>query len=141
MAAIILVFGTAWCVATARWPAALVCGALFAAAGAVGLLVQRATSVDSSARVVCLRLRLFDYCPLWTRRWPFEEFDAVVRSAHTDIDTLRIDSWLVGLRRRSGRIVWVRYENVAPDTRSAAIDSVAQELAAVTGLPICEVGE
>jgi hypothetical protein len=96
---------------------------------ALVLLTPTRTALDTSARLLSRERMLFGRIRLWGRKLPFTRFCAVV-VRQTDPES----DFLVGLRRESGRTLWVRCEYGL-----AQANVVAHRLSAYTGLPIDEI--
>lgn len=139
VAATILVLAVLFAAVFRSHPPAIIVGGLFALAGGFALAVQRETVLDWASYTLCLRLRLFDRLTIWSRSWPLGEFDAIVRGLSGDPQSWQYRTMLVGLRRRSGGVVWIRYFSIRVETELAAAQEVIGHLSAQTSLPIEEV--
>jgi hypothetical protein len=110
--------------------------------GAVSLLVaffcliKQQTSIDTDSRMVSREGYLFGRYRLWRRRRPLNDFVAVRcrRYPHPGEN----DTVFIGLRRRAGRVMELRYCNVTHGSPGSQAQSDARWLADITGLPLDE---
>jgi len=113
------------------WPRILT--AIFALV-AVGLLIEQDTRIDTDAHTVVREGRLFGRFRVWIWRHPLSEFTGVAMRRHSDPEGS--DTVFVGLRRRGGRLMAVRYFYAGVGQPSVEAERVARSLADTTGLPL-----
>ena len=110
--------------------------AAFFALGAVALLIEQDTRVDSDAGNIVREGRLFGRFRVWLWCHPLSEFSGVAMRRHFDPEGQ--DTVFVGLRRQSGRFMAVRYFYAGTNQPSGEAERSAQELAEITGLKLHE---
>ena len=102
---------------------------------AVALLIEHDTRIDADARTVVRESRLIGTLVIWLWRHPLSEFTGVTIQRESEPDEFR-DTVFVGLRRRSGRPMWVSYFHTGVGQPSVEAKLVAQSLADTTGLQL-----
>ena len=110
-------------------------GACLLVAGA--LLIEHDTRIDADARAVVRESRLFGSFVVWHWSHPLSEFTEVTIQRESEPDEFR-DTVFVGLRRRSGRRMWVCYFQTGVGQPSVEAELVARSLADTTGLHLHE---
>jgi hypothetical protein len=126
---------SAWVVDTPWWVGALGIG--FLVAGLAGL-IRPETTIESDVRVVYRRFRLFGHFLLWSRRYPFSEFVAVVvRRVRHSGDS---DEYFVSLRRCVGRQLLISYFQAGINGESGSAGELAHRLSTDLQLRIEERG-
>jgi hypothetical protein len=99
----------------------------------IAFLIPGKTTVDISNRLVSRRLLLFGRLVLFQRNSAFSDFRSVLIRCTPDHDG---DTYFVGLRRLSGRKLWIRYWNVPHGQVCNAASELAASLAKDIDLPI-----
>ena len=102
---------------------------------AVAILIEHDTRIDADARTVVRESRLFGSFVVWLWRHPLSEFTGVTIQRESEPDEFR-DTVFVGLRRRSGRRMWVCYFHTGVGQPSVEAERVARSLADTTGLQL-----
>ena len=102
---------------------------------AVAILIEHDTRIDADARTVVRESRLFGSFVVWLWRHPLSEFTGVTIQRESEPDEFR-DTVFVGLRRRSGRRMWVCYFHTGVGQPSVEAELVARSLADTTGLQL-----
>ena len=103
---------------------------------AVALLIEKDTRVDSDTRTIIREGRLFGRFRVWLWRHHLSEFTGVATIRHIDPDGT--DTLFVGLRRRSGRHLAIRYFYAGKGRASVEAELIARSLSEITGLPLHE---
>ena len=119
-------------VETELWPRLL---ASAFALGAVALLIDQDTRVDTEAHCIVREGRLFGCFRVWLRRHSLSDFTGVAMQRQSDPEG---DTVFVGLRRRSGRFMAVRYFNAGTGEVSVEAERMARSLADSAGLKFSE---
>ena len=115
------------------WPRSL---ASFFALVAVVLLIEQNTHVDADARTVVREGRLFGRFRVWLWRHHLSEFTGIAMKRQSDAEGGA--TVFVGFRRRSGRLLAVRYFHADLGQSSVEAERVARHLAETTGLRLHE---
>ena len=103
----------------------------------VAILIEHDTRIDADARTVVRESRLFGSLVVWLWRYPLSEFTGVTIKRESDPNEFS-DTVFVGLRRRSGRRMWVCYFHTGVGQPSVEAELVARSLADTTGLQLHE---
>lgn len=104
---------------------------------AVAILIEHDTRIDADGRTVVRESRLFGSLVVWLWRYPLSEFTGVTIKRESEPDEFS-DTVFVGLRRRSGRRMWVCYFHTGVGQPSVEAELVARSLADTTGLQLHE---
>jgi drug/metabolite transporter superfamily protein YnfA len=100
-------------------------------------LIEQNTRVDARARIIVREGRLFGCFRVWLWRDHLSEFTGVGMSRQSDSEG-GYDTVLVGLSRRSGRLMAVSYFHAVAGQPSVEAEQVARSLADTTGLQLHE---
>jgi len=102
---------------------------------AAALHVDHDTCVDADARTVVRESRLFGRFRVWLWHYPLSEFTGVAMQRESDPGE-GSDTVFVGLRQRSGRLMWVCYFHAGVGKPCVEAELVARSLADATGLQL-----
>jgi hypothetical protein len=97
--------------------------------------VEQEVSIDPDSKVMYRKRNLFGQICIGLKKWPLSDFTSVKCSR--DVDAFgEGDLVFIGLRRKAGRTVRIKYFNV-PSGRSAAhVENEARVLADAVGMPL-----
>lgn len=96
--------------------------------------VKQETRIDTELRLVIREGRLFGRFRVWFTRYPFDAFAGVTCRRFERVRDN--DTVYVGLRRKKGRIMELRYFNVASGYPDEQAKREAQNVAENIGLPL-----
>jgi hypothetical protein len=102
---------------------------------AVAALIEHDTRIDADAHAVVRESRLIGTLVVWFWHHPLSEFTEVTTQRESEPGEFH-DTVFVGLRRRSGRPMWVSYFHTGVGQPSVEAKLVAQSLADTTGLQL-----
>lgn len=100
------------------------------------MLVQKETAFDKGRAVFCVRHRLLGRYLVWSRALPLHDFDAVV----LEQNDRGVDGKVcqVGLRRKIGRLFWIRQDSFSSVESCRRAEEFAHQLSCDTGLEMIE---
>lgn len=101
---------------------------------AIFSLIEQDTHVDPESRTIVREGRLFGRLRVWRWRHALSDFSRVAISRQSNSEGP--DTVFVGLRRRNGRLMAVRYFEAGTGHRSVEAEQVARSLAEATGLQL-----
>lgn len=113
---------------------ALVLGVAFGLC-AVALSIQVRTIVDQVQRKVTRESMLLGRFVMFRRSFKFDDFKTVLTRCTGDEEGAS-DTWFVGLRRKSGRRLWIRYWNVPRKSACNEAEWLAERLAGEIGVSV-----
>ena len=102
----------------------------------VFLTIEQDTRIDAAARIVLREGRLFGRFRVWHWSHQLSEFTGVAKRRQSDPEGC--DTVFVGLKRRNGRLMAVRYFYAGTGQPSVEAERVARSLADATGLQLSE---
>jgi len=111
-------------------------GGVFALAGLAGCIRQR-TIVHPDGQIIRQDSRLFGRKTLWSRQYTTHDFEAVILRRIKDGETDGY-TYFIGLRKRTGRKIWIRYVDVCDELNIRWVEEIAWDLSRRTGLPFDE---
>lgn len=107
------------------------------------MLIQKRTILDKPQSVLHVAHHFLRFCPIWRRTFRLEQFDAVVIERRTSYHRAQSESYdihyRVGLRRKTGRLYWVRDDSFVNGQPCRRAEEFAHRLSCDTGLEIIEI--